>query len=492
MRNKFGYQSARREYESLDSTPASNIALPATEKRPPGNNRIKIKRASIFEMILSACVMIMCLGCSNRDNAKIALTEGDPDARRAAVKRMTDPELLAKVALEADDSHVRLEAVYKICDQCLLARIAIEDDTNFVRIQAVYNLTGNFGSHCTVGAREAYVRLEAVKKLTDQALLVRIATEAEDGEVREAAVEELMARTAQQYVAGESEEWRVRLIFDQVIPAFSSVPAEHKARLIADVMPALCVMNYPEIVAEIGEIISIETEWSSLSQSYWGTSGGLMPGEEFACSIRVRNLNEPFSYTWRTSFPEQTFSLGFEPAQVSALGILGEAFGHLSQALLSKLALGDKKEDVRHAAVEGLTDQTILARVAVEEEDSKVRRVAVEKLTDQAALATVAIEDKNEDVRYAAVEKVMDQEMLAKVAVESKYPGIRETAVEKLTDQALLSKKAVEDKDCDVRRAAVKNLTDKALLARIAAEDEDYYVRKDARNRLEELRGTGR
>jgi hypothetical protein len=47
---------------------------------------------------------------------------------------------------------------------------------------------------------------------------------------------------------------------------------------------------------------------------------------------------------------------------------------------LVKVAIEDKDNDVRLAAVEKLTDQTVLVKVAVEDKDKLVRRTAKDRL----------------------------------------------------------------------------------------------------------------
>ena len=60
-------------------------------------------------------------------------------------------------------------------------------------------------------------------------------------------------------------------------------------------------------------------------------------------------------------------------------------------------------------------------------------------LSNQELLARVAIEDKDESVRRAAIDKLADQELLAKVAIETKHLLECEVAMNKLTNQELLA-----------------------------------------------------
>jgi hypothetical protein len=336
--------------------------------------------------------------------------------------------------VEDNSWKVRRAAVEKLTDQAALAKIALED-------------------------KSGSVRRTAVKKLTDQDLLAKVALEAWYRDVRIAAVKKLADQAALGKVAADDEDWRVRLIF-KVIRAYDSVPTEYRERLIrerliADVLPAIRILSDPVVVSVIGDIVTVKTYWESTNASY---TGGTKHGEEFTCSIKVRNLPTSLSHTWSTYYPYITDSLGFESADVNAGDLLGPAFDRLSQAALAKIAQEDKDEDVRKAAVWELTDQSLLAKVAVEAGDRNVRRAAVWKLTDQAALAKIAQEDEGGDVRQAAVDKLIDQELLAKIAQEDEDGDVRQAAVDKLIDQGLLAKIAREDKNEDVRQAAKNRL----------------------------------
>ena len=158
-------------------------------------------------------------------------------------------------------------AVEKLTDQALLAKIAVED-TN------------------------ADVRYLAVKKLTDQAVLAKIAVKDREPYVRRAAVQNLTDQAALAKVAVEDKEWRIRdsaveKLTDQALLAKIAVEATE-----ASVRPAA-----------------------------------------------VRNLTD--------------------------------------QALLAKIAVNDKDSDVREAAVEKLTDQALLAKIAVVDKDRSVRAKAI-------------------------------------------------------------------------------------------------------------------
>ena len=259
-------------------------------------------------------------------------------------------------------------AVEKLTDQALLAKIAVNEENSLVRMAAVYKLTDQaLLAKIAVGDNDQYVRSAAVEHLTDQTVLVKIAIEANDigYDVREAFLH----------------------LTDQALLARIAVEAKNK-----DVR-----------------------------------------------KLAVKDLTD--------------------------------------QALRAKIAVEAKDADVRATAVEDLTNQALLTKIAVEDNSTSVRATAVYNLTDQALLVKFAVEDKDTDVRAVAVQKLTDQMLLAKVAVEAKDSDTGKAAVEKLTDQAPLAKVAVGSRNLEVRKAAVEKLTNQALLARIAVEDKNPVIR---------------
>lgn len=154
------------------------------------------------------------------------------------------------------------------------------------------------------------------------------------------------------------------------------------------------------------------------------------------------------------------------------------------KSLLAKIAANDAAAEVRSDAARGLTDQSLLAKIAVDDPDAKVRGVAVFRLTDQSLSAKIAVNDSDSTVRSFAMVCLNDQALLANIAVNTPDAIIRRSAVIHLTDKSLLAKIAVNDQDAKVRRNALLRLNDQALLIKIAAEDTDANVRSAAKSKL--------
>ncbi len=109
-----------------------------------------------------------------------------------AVRALTDPAKLSAVATDAKDAAVRLAAIEKLTDAALLGKIALESPSGQERMCAVKN------PHLTDQVLLAQVairdesdivgRICVKDKISDPALLGKIALEAPSGSVRQLAV----------------------------------------------------------------------------------------------------------------------------------------------------------------------------------------------------------------------------------------------------------------------------------------------------------------
>jgi hypothetical protein len=179
-------------------------------------------------------------------------------------------------------------------------------------------------------------------------------------------------------------------------------------------------------------------------------------------------------------------------ASVQQVLILSEqcASGKQNACLeLTRVALKDKQNAVRLAAVGRLDDQGALMRVALESDFSNVRKAAVERLTDLGLVFRLALDAKDEDARIAAVGKLAkDEAMLMRVALEGNYADAGVAAVSRLKDQKLLAHVMVDAKDKGVRDSAggrlATDLINQAILGHAAAVRNllDLGVPVDAKN----------
>ena len=349
-------------------------------------------------------------------------------------------------SLDSDDPYLRAKAVKKLTDQTVLAKVAMEDEHD-------------------------WVRRTAVEKLTDPLLLARIAVEDEDYLVRGTAVgnqnltdQSLLAEIAGKDSHPETCYKAINKVFDSSLLDTCKHRQYGNIRRFAQLR---LILRDPVIVKHTGRIEAYII-YTSTSESYTFdiVNSTSIYGERL--EVYIENMTDR-SVILRehliTDFPKVTRSRQRISAYFDFDRILGELLENcnVTDSGLADIAINAKGRAVPRAAVEKLTDQPLLRKIAVEHEDDGVRRTAVKKLTDQPLLGKIAVEDED--------------------------GGVRRTALEKLTDQPLLEKIAVEHEDYWIRTAAVKKLTDQALLAKIAVEDEDERVRKAAKLRLSVIQG---
>ena len=283
----------------------------------------------------------------------------------------TQDDLAELSSSEIPDVHQA--AVRNLTGQVLLAKLAVEDK-NWI------------------------VRRDALVHLTDQVLLAKIAVQDKDWRVRQAAVGYLTDQVLLAKVAAEDEHGLVR------VAAAKKLPAEHHLRQV---------------------VLATQTEVEKYTDQALLAEIARIAGDDSARRDAVRKLND--------------------------------------QAVLAEVAIKDSDARVQEAAIEKLADQASLAKVAAEDHDPQVRVAAAKKLPAKHHLRRVVLATQTELGTYT------DQVLLAEIAMIAGDRQVGGNAVGKLTNQALLAKIATSR--LDVRDNAIMKLTDQALLAKIAAED---------------------
>lgn len=263
----------------------------------------------------------------------------------------------------------------------ILNEVALKSENKALRRAATVELARQARAKFDMEDKSPSVRLSAVKKLTDQALLAKIAVETMDSDVRAAAVRKLTDQAVLAKIAVEDKDRYVRSaaankLTDQSL--LEKIAVEDKT----DVVRYNAVMKL--------------TDQAML--------------EKITVEEKDRNVR------------------------------LAAAKKLTHQALLEKIAVADNDWNVRLAAVEKLTNQEVLDKIVVEDNEKVVRKAAVEKLTNHALLAKIAMEDKDWVVRLAAVEKLTDEVVLEKIAAEDKNGVVKEAARLRLS---VLSEEAV-------------------------------------------------
>ena len=142
-------------------------------------------------------LMDQSLNCFVQTHADQASYKSDQvcNFRLAAVRKLTDQNVLADIAKNEKYSDVRKAAVEQLTDQIELATIAKNDIDIYIRKAAVEKLTDqNVLADVAKNDTDSTVRKAAVEKLTDQNVLADVAKNDTDSVVRKAALEKLIDR----------------------------------------------------------------------------------------------------------------------------------------------------------------------------------------------------------------------------------------------------------------------------------------------------------
>jgi hypothetical protein len=265
--------------------------------------------------------------------------------------------------------------------------------------------------------------------LTDQAALVRVATEGKDPRLSDTVLGKITDQAAMATIAEDGGHTGVRLAVigsireKDTLQRLMGVSKSHTDKIAG----LRSFLIDPDVERRLG-VTRMRVDWQPTSASYAGLVWGNKPGEVLTITIDQGTLKAPIKGSWGSLFPAETKTLDFTPAYVNTGDLVVKLLADASPSEVSSLMLDGACSYLRRAAVEKLTDQTMLARIAVADEDSLVRLSAAFRLTDPETLARVAIEGRDSKIGCTLVERLTDRVLLKRVADEGNDPGVREAA----------------------------------------------------------------
>ncbi|MCE5186646.1 MAG: hypothetical protein LLF76_11030 [Planctomycetaceae bacterium] len=393
--------------------------------------------------LLLAIAAALMFGLSNVES-------GEPSAGTSAINEINDPNRLTEIVLDLNENwDVRLQAVKKLTDQALLAKVAMEVPipvplAGEIANAAIVNLTDqSLLAKVAIEARDTNVRVHAVsackpavEKLTDQSLLAKVAADAQTSDIRVAAIGKITDKA-------------------------------------------------------ILEKAAVEIIWPDARQA----AVEKVKEQPLLAKIAVEDKS------WRVQ--------------------LAAARRVTDQSLLAKIIAENAHPAVQCAAVTNLSDKNFLAHIC-EKDETRVADIACLKLFLDRPLITSKFNKLNMDVdlqlesqsyvnNYGAQVEVFGEQLTVRIVADGlvlagalgpagfpeKLGGYNPsdflpaeidisslvTQLIKDLDQAALVK-LTADRYSLVRMAAVRSLEDKATLERIVAEDPSERVRTVAKLKL--------
>jgi len=351
-----------------------------------------------------------------RELEVVAMDGEDPEVRRAAAETLrlravsklsaSEPEALIDYALGDPADSVRRAAVSKLTDEAILARIARRDPSPEVRVAALDRMTDQeVFAEIAVSDTDAETRAMAVLQLTDESLLKDFALHADSAAVRTAACVHLRDQAVLEIAARDP---------DAMVRSTAAQKLSDPARL--------------------GEVA----------------------------------LSDPDMLT-------------------RLLAVLNPNL--ISPSVLLEVAATDSDGDVKAAAIAKLTAPPLLADLARHSKERIVRYAAVTHpgLVDRRTLTAVAAKDPEPLIRAEAIVRLAALSGETALRFLARYDVsdlVRQLATVALSDQVLLSRIATTDDHAGVRIKAVRNLLDEDQLRRISRGDDDYFVRSAAQSQL--------
>jgi hypothetical protein len=144
------------------------------------------------------------------DLQKIAFESPDETFRQRAVSELTDQQTLAEIAMQDSSEIVRKAAFDGITDQSFLLKIE-QGGGSEARLEAVKRMTDqSLIAKVALGDQDAELRKAAVARLANQPQLVKIAISDADPSVRDAARDSLKDKSPLEKLAIEDGDARVR------------------------------------------------------------------------------------------------------------------------------------------------------------------------------------------------------------------------------------------------------------------------------------------
>jgi hypothetical protein len=322
--------------------------------------------------------------------------------RRRAVQRLSNPAILAVIAMNEKDNETAEAAARKISDPWVLADVARNGASRASRFAAMEGITEQSVLACLAcGPERGDALIEnALRRVTDQALLGQVAQRAETSSIRYKAVGRLdgndKALLTSIFVR-DREDYVREAALDKIADPDQSVLREVLAQ-----KPMTLDLRF-RIATRLSDPAAAQSVFRELVAELRGSRTG-----STLCESVVSKLTDP-----------------------NELAAIAKDFGH--------------DDDVRFKAFKGISDQVLLAEIAMADRSryddryDPVPMPAAEKLTDPALLARLVratLSDRR--IREIAIRKLRDVELLTQIAeLPEGDSEIREAVKRKL---ALLTK----------------------------------------------------
>ncbi len=330
---------------------------------------------------------------------------------RLTVEPITNQIKLAKIARKGQNEYLRRAAIKKLTDQTTLTKIALnKNDSGYLRIPAIRRLKDNAVLEKIVYSQKTAsisVRYNAAQHITDQTMLFKIANSDLVDAVRRDAVSQI---TNKKVLAG--------------------IALYHKNSRIREA--AVDVIQDQKVLEQIA---LMESSFS---------------GDRSISRTAIKKITNP----------------------VILKKIISDNYSDWLIKIIAKLRL------VELAKQQGTQSLAVILVKATDISDTVFRKIALLDLMHENLLIPLAYFEKNQSLRKMAIRLLDNQAVLQDLAEHNPSANIRETAVTGISNDAFLLQRANTDSSAAVRLAAVRTFHDKKTA--LKAIKQSYYY--DARS----------
>ena len=448
--------------------------------------------------------------------ADIAKNDSSEDVRIAAVKRITDEDVLADIARNDSSDEVQIFAVKNITDDDVLVDIARNAKFWWVGYQAVHRINDkDILADFARNDPDEEIRRDAVKRISDEDVLLEIFSNDSDREVRRNALDNINdADTLKRLVldnygyfsvnsyssfkrnydnliyesigtgvyddildklSDESvfidlvheklfSDFRIllvrRLVSSDVLRDLALNDSDYRVRMEAVKNPNLCDKN--AFVRILRLDINDGVRFEALRR---------IDDEDIPEDL-VNDLNPLIRlYAYErlgNDFKEDENDVSFEDIDLTSIKTIED------ENVLCTIVKNSPLAAMRKYAFDKISDEHILADLACFNGEFMNR--ALNRITDNALLLDIALYSTDLPMKRNAVKKIDDEEFLLKAVQNNPYNDISEYIVDTIRDESLLEIIASNNSNPFNRKAAVNKIKSQDILTRLGEIESEEVV----------------
>ena len=368
----------------------------------------------------------------------IAKKDDEDYIRSLALKKVSNPDDIAWIAI--NDETIGCEAVKKLADQKLLLKVVLQSKSIQAIYDAMYKITDqNLLAQIVKKTKDSALSLEVRMRITDPTVFADLR---KDEMVKIQAQEKLRYEALLNEVKSRCD--------DKILEFYKTVSEKFSQDALLDI-----ALNAKDINIRIEAIGKIEDE-KILNQIKSSAT-------EFMIRQVIRKrLNKELTEEDLLDIAE------FSPFWIDRTVAISKLDSDKWQDLFVKMLKVEKDNAIKASIIRKLDSdlwQDLLAQMTITEKDDKVLQTIIPKLDSdkwQDLLAKMVQTTKNDEVIEAVLFKLdpnLWQDIFAGISTNTKHSeSLRCKSIKKLSDKKVLETILKTDKSIDIRNAVYKRL----------------------------------